>query len=121
VTDKRLEGIVARLLQTGVLVSATVVLAGGVWFLSQNGGARPQYQQFRPPDVVLRSPAKLIRGLAHPDPASVIQLGLLILIATPVARVAFSLVAFALERDRLYVLITLIVFAVLIYSVAVAH
>ena len=120
-TDKRLEQVVARLLQSGVLLSATVVLAGGAWFLSQNGGARPQYRQFRPPDAVLRSPAKLIRSLVHPDPASVIQFGLLILIATPVARVAFSLVAFAMERDRLYVLITFIVFAVLIYSLAVAH
>jgi len=46
----------------------------------------------------------------------IIQLGLLLLIATPVARVAFSVVAFAAERDWLYVAITLIVLAILIYS-----
>jgi uncharacterized membrane protein len=49
-------------------------------------------------------------------PASVIQLGLLLLIATPVARVAMSLVAFILQRDRVYVVVTLIVLAVLIFS-----
>ena len=46
----------------------------------------------------------------------VIQLGLLLLIATPIARVAFSVVGFALERDRMYVVFTLIVLAILLYS-----
>jgi uncharacterized membrane protein len=45
-----------------------------------------------------------------------IQLGLLLLIATPVARVIFSVFAFARQRDATYVLITLIVLAVLVYS-----
>jgi len=49
-------------------------------------------------------------------PRSIIQLGLLLLIATPVARVAFSVLAFAWQRDRTYVIVTLIVFAILIYS-----
>ena len=45
-----------------------------------------------------------------------IQFGLLLLIAVPVARVAFSVVAFALQRDRTYVVVTLIVLAVLLYG-----
>jgi uncharacterized membrane protein len=44
------------------------------------------------------------------------QLGLLLLIATPVARVAFSVFAFALQRDRLYVVVTLAVLGVLAFS-----
>ena len=47
---------------------------------------------------------------------AIIQLGLLLLIATPVARVLFSAIAFALERDSMYVVITLIVLAILLYS-----
>jgi len=46
----------------------------------------------------------------------IIQLGLLLLIATPVARVAFSIAAFAMQRDRLYVVVTLMVLAILLYS-----
>jgi uncharacterized membrane protein len=46
----------------------------------------------------------------------IIQLGLLLLIATPVARVAFSVAAFAFQRDRLYVVVTLVVLAILLYS-----
>jgi uncharacterized membrane protein len=53
-------------------------------------------------------------------PEAVIQLGLLILIATPVARVIFSLVGFVLERDRVYVAITLAVLAILAYSIGSA-
>jgi uncharacterized membrane protein len=45
-------------------------------------------------------------------------LGLLLLIATPVARVAFSVIGFALEKDWMYVVITLIVLALLIYSLS---
>jgi uncharacterized membrane protein len=50
-----------------------------------------------------------------------IQLGLLLLIATPVARVAFSVAAFAMQRDRLYVVVALIVLAVLMYSLTGGH
>ena len=48
-------------------------------------------------------------------------IGLLLLIATPVGRVVLSLVAFAIQRDRVYVTITVIVLAVLAYSLAVPH
>jgi uncharacterized membrane protein len=47
---------------------------------------------------------------------SIVQLGLLLLIATPVARVAFTLVAFVLQRDRTYVVVTSIVLALLLYG-----
>jgi uncharacterized membrane protein len=55
-------------------------------------------------------------GLTTGDPATIIQLGVLLLIATPVARVAFALVAFAIERDRLYVAVSATVLAVLLFS-----
>jgi uncharacterized membrane protein len=45
-----------------------------------------------------------------------IQLGLVLLIATPIVRVAFTSIAFALQRDKVYVIVTLIVLALLVYS-----
>ena len=48
--------------------------------------------------------------------ASIVQLGVVLLIATPIARVAFTLVAFAIQRDRTYVIITLIVLGLLLYG-----
>jgi uncharacterized membrane protein len=45
-----------------------------------------------------------------------IQLGLLLLIATPIVRVALSIVGFTIERDYLYVGFTAVVLVILLYS-----
>ena len=110
-TDERLESIVGNLLRVGVVLAAAVVLVGGAWYLAAEGWAQPHYRRFRPEVVGLRS-------LAGMGPAEkVMFIGLLLLVATPVARVAFTLVAFALRGDRAYVAITAAVLAVLLYSI----
>jgi len=116
VTDERLEQMVGTLLRAGVLLAAAIVLAGGVWWLAEVGRAAPAYHQFGGVSTELRQVGPLLKSLAHPRPEALIQLGLLLLIATPVARVALALAAFALERDRTYVGATLIVLAILVYS-----
>ena len=120
-TDQRVESIVANLLRAGVSLAAAVVTLGGIIFLVRHGRAMPQYARFVGEPFELRTVSGIIRGTASFQGRNVIQLGLLLLIATPVARVAFSVVAFALERDRLYVVITLIVLAVLLFSLAGGH
>ncbi len=106
-TDQRVEEIIGTLLRTGVVLAAAVVLAGGVWFLAAHGAETPSYRVFH---------AARWRSSDWGRARGLIELGLLILIATPVARVMFSLAAFALERDTVYVLITLGVLVVLLYS-----
>jgi len=113
-TDRRLELILGTLLRVGVALSASVVLAGGIWYLAASGMAAPDYHHFHAAPHGFAS----LGGLS--GPAMLIQIGLLILVATPVMRVIFSLVGFALERDRVYVAITLVVLAVLLYSIASA-
>ena len=120
-TDQRVETIVANLLRAGVWLAAGVVALGGIIFLVRHGRAMPQYARFVGEPFELRTVSGIIRGSATFHGRNIIQLGLLLLIATPVARVAFSVVAFALERDRLYVVITLIVLAVLLFSLAGGH
>lgn len=110
-TDKRLELIVANLLRSGVILSASVVLAGGIWYLASNPGPPPSYAAFHPTVKGLHSFAVL------PSPEAVILVGLLLLIATPVARVAFTIVAFILEHDRIYIGVTVVVLLVLLYSI----
>jgi uncharacterized membrane protein len=116
--DQRVERIIGNLLRWGVILSAIVVQAGGIVYLVRHGGEMPRYAVFRGEPSDLRSIPGIIEGLFGGRGRSVIQFGLLLLIATPVARVAFSMAAFALERDRLYVLITAIVLGVLVYSLA---
>jgi uncharacterized membrane protein len=110
--DRQLDETIGNLLRWGVLLAATVVAAGGVWYLATNGGATPDYRHYAPGAESVRKLAEL------PAPEIVILVGLLLLIATPVARVVFSLVAFAMEPDRTYVVCTTIVLGVLMYSLS---
>ena len=113
-TDTRLEQIVGNLLRAGVILAASVVLAGGIWYLAANGGTREDYRVFH--GAHLRMP--FTQGL--PAPLATIEIGLLLLIATPVARVVFSIAAFGAERDKMYVGFTLVVLAILSYSLLVS-
>jgi uncharacterized membrane protein len=115
-TDERIEQVVGALLRVGVLISAIVLLIGGVLYLMHFGRVRAHYEIFTAGRAEVRSVLLVIRGAWHLDSRALIQFGLLLLIATPVARVLFSAVAFGLERDRLYMGITLIVLAILLYS-----
>jgi uncharacterized membrane protein len=116
-SDERVEGIIGNLLRIGVIASALIVLIGGVLYLFDDGRqAAPDLRTFEPEPEKLRMPVLIIREAVRLRALSLIMLGLLLLIATPVVRVIFSIAAFALQRDYLYVLFTLLVLAVLMYS-----
>jgi uncharacterized membrane protein len=116
-SDERVEQVIGNLLRLGVIVSALMVACGGVLYLMQAGGQpKPQLHEFHVQPEQLRNPLDILRQALALDPLGLIMLGLLMLIATPVARVIFSVIAFALQRDYLYVVFTLIVLAVLMYS-----
>lgn len=114
--DKRLETVVGVMLRTGVMLAAAVVLTGGILYFFQNHGPRTNYGQFHGEPAGLIDVGSILHGVAAFDARSVIMLGLLLLIATPVARVAMCIVGFLLERDKLYVAVSTLVFAILIYS-----
>ena len=117
-TDKRIEKILGNLLRSGVVAAAIVVLAGGIIYLIRYGANLPHYSIFHGVPSEFRSVEGIIAAAVTYRSRGLIQLGLLLLIATPIARVAFSIFAFTLQRDRIYIIITLIVLAVLIYSLA---
>jgi len=114
--DRGIEVIIGNLLRAGVLIAATVVVAGAVIYLSHYALQPANFRVFRGEAAALRSLPAIAKGTLHLDGKSIIQFGLLLLIATPVARVIFSVIGFADERDHLYVGLTLIVLAVLLYS-----
>ena len=115
-TDQTVEGIIGNMLRYGVLLAAIVVAIGGGLYLCRYGHERPPYQIFHGEPTDLRSISGIVHFALAGRRRGIIQLGLLLLIATPVARVLFSVYAFARERDWLYVGITLIVLAVLLFS-----
>jgi uncharacterized membrane protein len=115
-TEERVEATVAGLLRFGVTLAAVVVFGGGVLYLARHGAERPHYGVFVGEPSDLRSVAGIVREAAALSGRGWIQLGLLLLIATPVARVALSAIAFAFQRDRTYVFVTLVVLALLVLS-----
>jgi uncharacterized membrane protein len=114
--DQKMEETVGGLLRTGVSLAALVVLAGGVLYLVRHGLTIADYSTFRgEPDSLTH--ARLAIATAFSGKAlGIIQLGLLLLIATPVARVAFCIWGFARERDFLYVTFSSLVLAILLFS-----
>jgi uncharacterized membrane protein len=114
--DRRLETIIGNLLRAGVLLAAAVVFAGGALYLARHHADRVDFHQFSAGAPSTRSFHGVLASLAHLNSQALIQFGLLLLIATPVARVALAVVGFALEKDRLYAVISLIVLAILAFS-----
>ena len=115
-SDDQVEQLIGRLLQIGVLVAAGVVVIGGVMLLIQHGSRPVEFSTFSTAASPLQGLVGIFRGAFALDASAVVQLGLVLLIATPVMRVALTMVTFALQRDRLYVLITGIVLALLLYG-----
>jgi uncharacterized membrane protein len=113
----RLENVLGNLLRIGVFLSGLVVLGGGALYLVRHGREPFVYEIFRGEPSNLRSIEGIIDSVKSVSARGIIQLGLLMLIATPVARVAFSVGGFALEKDWKYVVMTLVVLTVLVYSI----
>ena len=116
--DNQLELLVSKLLRAGVLTALAIVSVGGVIHLLQNYSHPVGYATFQAEDPNLRTVPGIWKSARRWDGRALIQLGLLVLVATPIARVAMAAVGFALERDRLYAVISLIVLAILTYSIA---
>ncbi|HWR13275.1 MAG TPA: DUF1634 domain-containing protein [Terriglobales bacterium] len=117
-TDQKLETFIGNLLRIGVLSAAAVVAFGAVFYLFKNAMTPVAFHVFVPSGDHLRTVGGIFRSAFHGDSQGIMQLGLLLLIATPVARVVLAAVGFFVERDRLYVAVSLIVLAILIFSMA---
>jgi uncharacterized membrane protein len=115
-TDQKIEVILANLLRAGVTLAAAVVLTGGLVFLVRHALDHASYHVFVGEPTDLRNWMGIVHAALVLRGRGIIQLGLLFLIATPVARVAFAAFGFAIERDWLYVGISSFVLLVLLYS-----
>ena len=114
--DKDIEIIIGNLLRGGVIASSLIIILGGILYLWQHGGSRPNYHTFHGLNHTFHSLPMVLEGVLKGDGEHIIQLGVLILIATPVARVVFSIFGFLQEKDRLYIIITLIVLLIIVGS-----
>ena len=113
-SDEGFTVVISRVLRLGVSVAAVLITTRfiGSFLVGWEGSLRG----VGPGIVAPTSFTQLWTGLLELRPIAITQLGLLVLIATPVVRVAVSVVGFSRERDALYVAITLAVLAILLAS-----
>jgi uncharacterized membrane protein len=116
IRDEDLERIMGNLLRCGVLTSLCVVVLGAVFYLFQHGSETPSYKQFLGEPRRFSEVKQVWQTALEGRGRSIIQLGLFILIATPIARIVFSIIGYILEKDYLYIAITLIVLSVILCS-----
>jgi uncharacterized membrane protein len=116
IQDQDLERIIGQILRYGVLLSSLVVLAGGIVYLTRHGHQVPQFGTFRGEPDKMKDPGPMWRAIVHGEGRPLIQLGLFVLIATPISRIAFSIFGYLLEKDYLYMLITGIVLTIILWN-----
>jgi len=110
--DEKMEWTMGLLLRLGVLLAATVVIAGGGMYLADHHGEHVSYKHFVGHPISVRHPAEI----TGPTSLAVLDVGILLLVAVPIARVAFAAVAFLRERDWLYTAVSVLILAVLVWG-----
>jgi uncharacterized membrane protein len=115
--DTEFEAHLGKLLRAGVIISAVTVLTGGFLYLIQHGGQAPHYHTFRGEPEELKNFKLIFEGVIRFHSVSIIQMGLLFLFATPIARVIFSIFGFSREKDFRYVIVSLIVLLIIGFSI----
>lgn len=114
--DKDIQSLIGSVLRWGVLLSMAVVIVGGAIYLSRHGHNVIDYSKFKGEPDFTRNLGAIFHGIAGLKGRAIIQLGIILLIATPVTRVLFSAVGFLIEKDYLYVGITLVVLSIIMVS-----
>ncbi|MBW4677650.1 MAG: DUF1634 domain-containing protein [Desmonostoc geniculatum HA4340-LM1] len=127
-SEQQLEYLLSNLLKYGVLIASAVVLLGGILYLIHHGAEPAEYHFFQGEPLQFRSPGGVVQAVLSGSDAygglrlrGIIQLGLLLLIATPILRVIISLLVFLMKREFIYVIVTLLVLASLTYSLVGAY
>ncbi len=113
--------IIGYALRIGVIISAIIILLGvGILFLRDSSNGFTISQIAAPNSIVnssLFKPDEVFSGIPKLDALDLIYLGLMVLIATPVIRVLLGILQFATERNKLYTIITAIVFFNLMFAI----
>lgn len=124
--DAAIDAVTGNLLRAGVLLAALMLAVGGAVFLCRHGAEKVEEQKPNPYQfekkleqrpAKYRRPAAVFEAVERGEARPVIQVGVMLLILTPVLRVLFTAAAFAWRRDWVYVVIPVVVLAVLLVGI----
>lgn len=113
-TDRRMDTQMGALLRAGVILACIIMFAGGVFYLLRHGGEHESWKTFRGEPAPLTRIAGIWRAMWAGEAHALIQFSVLVLIATPVMRVAFAVYGFARQKRWLFVAVSLTVLALLV-------
>jgi uncharacterized membrane protein len=119
--DTDMQAIIGWILRGGVILSMAVVIIGGVLYLTRHGQSMSDYKTFKKIPDFISDPQGVINGALSYKGQAIIQLGIVLLIATPVMRVIFACIGFLIEKDYLYTLISVIVLLIILISMISGH
>ncbi|SKA31516.1 Uncharacterized membrane protein [Chitinophaga eiseniae] len=115
--DRDIALLVGQVLRTGVITASAIAFVGGIFYLAKHGAdSIPDYGTFTGEGKEYTTFSGIFHGLTTFKPSAIIQFGALVLLATPILRICFSLIGFAVEKDRMYVVITLVVLGIILFS-----
>jgi uncharacterized membrane protein len=114
--DADIQLLIGNVLRWGVILAMSVVFCGGLIYIYRHGHETASYHTFKGEPDFLKSINGIFKGILEIKGRAIIQLGILLLIATPIVRILLSIVSFLLEKDYKYVLITLIVLGIIMSS-----
>jgi uncharacterized membrane protein len=119
--DTDMQSIIGWILRAGVLISMSVVFIGGVLYLYRHGQTHVYYSVFKGVPDFVSSTSGVIHGILTMRGRAIIQAGIILLIATPIIRVVFSAIGFVIEKDYLYLGITILVLLIIMASMLSGH
>ena len=114
--DTDVQLLIGTVLRWGVIIAMIVVFCGGLIYVKRYGHETASYHKFNGEPAFLKNITGIFNGILEIKGRAIIQLGILLLIATPIVRILLSIISFLLEKDYLYVMITAIVLSIIICS-----
>jgi len=111
-----MQAIIGWILRGGVAVSMAVVAIGGIFFIYRHGHSIPDFGTFKGTPDFISTPKSVFVNAFQLKGQAIIQLGIALLIATPILRVVFAAIGFILEKDHLYTMISIIVLLIIVVS-----
>ena len=112
--DKDLQSFIGNLLRIGVVISMTILVVGLILYLFQSGKNVIHYETFNAKNTFHFAP--FWASLKSGDSQAIMELGVMALISTPIARVLFTMIGFWMEKDRMYTIIAMIVLLIIAFS-----
>lgn len=119
--DTDIQTLIGLVLRWGMILSMSIVFLGGVFYIYRHGHSVPDFRTFKGIPAFLQTTGSLFHAAFTFKGQAIIQLGIILLIATPILRVVFSTIGFAIEKDYLYVAISLLVLIIIFTSMLSGH